>query len=368
MKKVCIVTTVHPLFDTRIFHKEAKYLIRAGYDVTLIAQNDKDEVIDGIKISSLLKPKNRLSRIFLLTKRAYSLALKECADVYHFHDPELLPWMLLLKYKTGAKIIYDVHEDYQKQILSKHWIYGAIRKSISYIFNIIEKSISRNFDYIITATDSIASNFKQKNVVVLNNYPIVNERSVSHKVIDSTDFTVVYVGGLTKIRGIKEIIESIEYIKSKKEVKLKLIGNFSEKDFETELKNMPEWSKIEYLGYLPKKDTLAHLINADAGIVCFWPEPNHIEAMPNKMFEYMEAGLPIIASDFSLWRKIINDANCGVIVNPLNPKDIARGIQYLIDNSGKATEMGENGRKAILEKYNWKIEEKKLLSLYGELS
>ena len=100
-KKVCILTSVHTPFDTRIFHKQAKSLLKAGYDVTLIAQHDKDELVGGIRMVALPKPKNRLWRM-LGTWRVFKLALKQKAEIYHFHDPELLPWGWLLARRSLA--------------------------------------------------------------------------------------------------------------------------------------------------------------------------------------------------------------------------------------------------------------------------
>ncbi len=97
MEKVCILTSVHSLFDIRIFHKQAKTLAKAGYDVTLIVQHTRDEVIEGIKVIALPKPKNRFHRMIGLVFRVFRLALTQKADVYHFHDPELLPVGVLLR-------------------------------------------------------------------------------------------------------------------------------------------------------------------------------------------------------------------------------------------------------------------------------
>lgn len=139
--KICLLSSVHQSFDGRIFHKEAKTLAKTGYDVILIAQNDKEEIVDGIKIVSLPKPKNRLERMVLLTPLCLIKALKQKANVYHFHDPELLFVGILLRLFTKAKIIYDVHEDYGKQILSKLYLPKFTRWAIASAVNTIEKKV-----------------------------------------------------------------------------------------------------------------------------------------------------------------------------------------------------------------------------------
>jgi len=370
-KKICILTSVHHALDVRIFHKEAKTLANAGYDVSLIAQHDKEEIVDGIRIIPLPKPKNRLVRMLFLTRKAYKLALEQKADIYHFHDPELLPRMLKLKKKTKAKIIYDVHEDVPKQILSKHWIPEILRKPAACIFNIYEKSIAKKFDYVITATPHIKENFTQKNVIDIKNYPVVQNLKNFKNQNESKKndfFTLIYAGGLSRLRGIKEIIQSLNFVSPKYPIRLQLLGEFDDKIFEQEIRRLKKWEKVDFLGWVPQKETIKHLSGAGIGLVCFWPEPNHINAMPNKIFEYAIAGLPIIASNFPLWKEIIEGNNCGICVNPLNPKEIAKAIEYLIEHPNEAKIMGENGRKAVLEKYNWENESKKLLEVYEELA
>jgi len=134
--KVCVITSAHPALNTRPFYKEAISLVKEGYDVIMIAQHNKNEVVDGVKIIALPKPKNRFYRMFVTTLNVFRLALKQKANVYHFHDPELIPIGLLLKFFTKAKVIYDVHEDYEAKILNKNWISSYFRKPIAIGFEI----------------------------------------------------------------------------------------------------------------------------------------------------------------------------------------------------------------------------------------
>lgn len=369
--KVCILTIVHPAFDTRILHKEAKTLAKAWYDITLIAQHNKNETVDGIKIIALPKPKNRIFRILFLTKKAYEIALNEKADIYHFHDPEFLLWAVKLKKKTGAKVVYDVHEDVPQQILSKGWIPKILRKPIALFFNFYEKRKAKQLDFIIAAWPKIKENFQERgitNIEVITNYPILEYFPTAKQKIkkEENKKNVIYVGGLTRIRGIVQIVESLKFIKDKT-IKLILIGRFSDKGLREELKKIPEWKRVEFKGWLQQKEAYQTMINADIGLICFLPVPNHMNAIPNKLFEYMAAGIPVIASNFPLWRDIIGGNKCGLTVDPTKPKAIAKAAEWLIEHPEEAQKMGENGRKAVLEKYNWEAESKKLLKIYGEL-
>lgn len=368
--KVCLLSSVHPPFDVRIFHKEAKTLLKAGYDVVIIAQNDKEEIVDGIKIIPLPKPKNRLERMVLLTLRYLIKALKQNANVYHLHDPELLLVGLVLKLITKSKVIYDVHEDYGKQILSKSYLPEGTRGFVAIAVKIVEGVIAKTFDGIVTATDDISNNFStHKRAVAVKNFPVLSDFTEIRKDNrhNSDTFNLIYIGGITEIRGITQIIQALEHINPQKRVKLTLYGKFYPIIYEEQVKKLKGFEKVEYHGWLDPQEIPHKMVQSDIGIVCFLPEPNHINAMPNKLFEYMACGLPIIASNFSLWKEIVEGNNCGICVNPLNSKEIARVIEYLIDHPDEAKRMGENGRKAVEERYNWEKESEKLLKVYAEL-
>jgi glycosyltransferase involved in cell wall biosynthesis len=365
-KKVCILTSVHPPFDTRIFHKQAKTLVKAGYDVTLIAQHDGDEVVDGIKIIALPKPKNRFQRM-MGTWRVFRIALRQKADVYHFHDPELLPAGMLLKILTKGRVIYDVHEDYPAAILTKHWLTPPVRKPIAKIANYIEKWGASRLNYIVAATKDIAGKFERTGeVATIKNYPIV-ERFQPIPRCDTGQPTLIYAGGLSPIRGISEIVHAMTYLDSCRNARLVLYGKFETESYRGLVQGLQGFDWVEYRGLVKPEDAWQQLGFATIGIVCFLPAPNHINAMPNKLFEYMAAGIPVVASNFPLWKEIVEGNNCGLTVNPLCPSEIARAIEYLLDHPAEALHMGENGRRAVLEKYNWEAESKKLLEIYERL-
>jgi len=363
-KKICILTSVHPVSDTRIFHKQAKALAKAGYDVTLVVQHDREETIEGIKILPLEKSANRFSRMLKTIWQIWHKAVKQRADVYHFHDPELMMVGLLLKLQ-GQKVIYDVHEDVPRQILSKYWIPKPLRKSIAWLVEQVENFSAKRFDAVITATPFIRERFKQVScdAVNVNNFPILSEMHLPDFDWSKKECAVCYVGGIAEIRGIFEMIKAI----SQADAKLLLAGQFSPAGDRNRAATMPGWSKVEELGQLSRIEVKEVLSRSKAGLVLFHSEPNHTDAQPNKMFEYMSAGIPVIASDFPLWKKFIEDNRSGICVNPLDPLAITQAIQWIIDHPDGARHMGENGRKAVEEKYNWEQEANKLMLLYEEL-
>lgn len=361
--KICHITTVHPAKDTRIFQKECVSLAKHGFETHLIVANQKSEVVHGVNIHSVTSPASgRIQRMRKTTKIAFEKAMELNADIYHFHDPELLPVGLKLK-KQGKKVIYDTHEDVPRQILSKYYIPALPRPIIARFFEIYENRIASKMDAVIAATPFIRDRFLKinPNTVDINNYPILEKFQVESQPEKIHD--ICYVGLMSKIRGIEEMIKMLAFT----DAKMTLIGAFQSKEEEKHIRNLPTWKKVNFLGKKNRQDVATILSQSKMGIVTFHPEPNHINAQPNKIFEYMAAGLPLVASDFPLWRKIVSDHQAGICANPLHPKEIADAVNKLLENEASAHQMGINGKKAVEEIFNWEQEEKKLIQLYSKL-
>lgn len=364
MNKVAHLTSVHAHFSSRIFYKECKTLAQAGYRVVFVVQYDKNKEVDGIQIQGLPKPQNRFERIIRTSWQVYRLANQENAKIYHFHDPELIPIGLLLK-AQGKAVIYDVHEDVPRQIISKNYIPKSIRYLVSWLFERLENFAARHFDAIVAATPFIENRFSKLGCysINVNNYPISNELYSPQLDWSNKERAVCYVGGIADIRGISEMIEAI----GQTDANLLLAGKFSSASQRQQAMSMDGWVDVKELGQLNRREVAQILRKSVAGLVLFHPQPNHINAQPNKMFEYMSAGIPVIASDFPLWREIVEGNQCGICVDPLNPQAISEAIQWLLEHPDEAKRMGKNGRKAVEEKYNWETEAEKLRSLYREL-
>lgn len=367
--KITHLTSAHPRYDTRIFLKECSSLAKiSNYQVSLVvADGLGDETKNSVNIFDVgAKTGGRISRMTKTVKKVFEKAKELNSDIYHLHDPELLPIGLKLK-KLGKKVIFDAHEDLPKQLLGKPYLNKFLLKNLSIVVAIYEKYTCRKFDAIITATPFICEKFLNinENTIDINNFPILGELANSIPWIDKKD-EVCYVGGISEIRGIKELIKSFEYIEDTN-ITLNLVGEFNTKSIEEEVKSYYSWRAIDELGLLGREAVAEIMGHSKAGLVTFYPLPNHVDAQPNKMFEYMSAGLPLITSNFPFWREIVEGNKCGICINPLEPKEISDAIKYIINNPKEAEQMGKNGKKAVEEKYNWNVEEEKLYAIYEGL-
>lgn len=366
--KIVHLTSVHPAFDTRIFHRECKTLAAAGYDVVLIAPHDQEVAQEGVTIRPVPIPKGRLSRMLKTAAQVFLAALRERADVYHFHDPELIPAALLLKL-CGKKLVADVHEDVPGNILIKFWLPRWVRRPVGWLVGSLEGLAAIFMDGVIVATPAIARRFSAGKALIVRNYPILDEwKSVTVTPYAERLPRVVYVGKIEGVRGPAEMVEAIRLVDDVPGVGLALAGDFAPAELENELRSLPGWERVENMGFLSRSDVGRLLGRSRVGLVLLHPAPNHTEAQPNKLFEYMAAGLPVVASDFPLWRELIEGLGCGLVVNPQNPKEIAGAISTLLEDPARARAMGRRGREAVAAKYNWNIEARHFLDLYEQVT
>jgi len=359
--KVCHISTVHSVYDDRIFQKECRTLAEEGFEVYYIVTNKSEEIVDGVHIIPLPECKGRMERFFKKKKLAFKKAKEINADIYHFHDPELITIGIKLKL-MGKKVIYDSHEDVPIQILNKEWLGNIkIRRIISSVFNLYEKFAARFFDSVISVTSGIVKKFEMnKRPTLVRNLPVLE---VIDKAVEKKDenerFTLVYAGGLTRIRGIKELAEAVGLLEGK--VELQLMGEWENDLFKSECLDGQGGKYTTYLGIRPLNEVYSYMKAADLGICTLLPAKNHLMSLPVKVFEYMSCSLPVLMSNFPYWVETFGER--GIYADPNDPTDIAEKVDELI-NSDHLISLGEQNRGFIKENYSWESERKVLVDLY----
>jgi glycosyltransferase involved in cell wall biosynthesis len=362
MVSVCHISTVHSENDDRIFHKECVSLAREGYEVYYIVPTEKEREEFNVKIIPLKRAENRLFRLFALSCIAFYKALKINASVYHFHDPELMLVGVLLKC-FGKKVIYDVHEDLPKQVLYKPWIkFHFVRKIFSFLIYYSEKMCCLFFDAIIAATPDIASKFDLKKTSVVRNLAIVkliDSRATFY--CDTDKFVLIYVGGLSEIRGIKEVVQALHFLNDPN-IEFWLLGPWSSDSFRKECESLLGYEYVRYFGHFNLEEVYPYIKRADAGVALLYPTTNHLKSLPVKAFEYMACNKAMIMSDFDYWKKLFHQ--CAIFANPMDIHEIADSVKKLKLDSHLRQKMGEMGRALIDQEFSWEVESKILFERY----
>lgn len=364
--KVCHITSAHKRYDVRIFEKECSSLAEIGYDTYLLVNdNEKNEEKNGVKIISTgYKPLSRRERMFGSINVLLKKALEIDADIYHLHDPELLQIVGKLK-KRNKKVIFDVHEDTELQIMDKDWIPNVLRWIVAYVYKLYSGKKFKICNGIITVTPSIVKKMRKysKNVIMITNYPILSEVSNSKR-NDCSDY-IFFAGGISKQWCHDRIIKAIENIEN---VRYKIAGPVEDGYIET-LKQCKGWNKVDYLGKIPHSEVQSLYQGAIAGMAI--NECSQIRGEGTlgntKLFEIMEAAVPVICTNYRLWKEVVERNNCGICVDCKDVNAIEDAILTFKNDIQKRLEMGENGRRAVEEKYNWEKEREKMVKYYGEI-
>ncbi len=358
--KICHLTSVHQRYDIRIFEKECVSLANHGFNTFLIVNDAlEDECYKGVTIVSTgYSEKSRMKRLISGRKYLLEKALECDASVYHIHDPELLPLGMKL-IKKGKVVIYDSHEDVPRQILSKQWIPKLMRKMISRVVEAYENYCAKRLSAVVVPTPYIEKRFKTLNNTVeqICNFPIRDEFFAS-SISNNKKYDICYIGNLSRSRG----IEMCARATCEMGINLEIAGKFETEEFKDYI--LGTYKNVNYHGILNRNEVVELLNSCKLGLAILLPMPNYINAYPIKLFEYMASGIPVVTSDFPVWRDIVEKNKCGYCVNPEELSTIIEAIRKILNNPNDALQMGSNGIKAIREIYNWSVEEKKLIRLY----
>lgn len=367
--KVAHMTSVHAATDPRIVFKECATLASAGYDVVLIAPEPPAEVPAGVRHRTVPFPRNRFERFTKTNREVLRAALEERADVYHFHDPELI-WIGAVLRMRGAHVIFDVHEDIPLDIRTKPWIPPALRPGVSAVAGFVLRIMQRFFTAIVPATTSIAQTFTHRRTVVVRNYPRLEELAPADGdvPIERRPMTALYLGSVTAIRGVEQMVDAMAHPMMPQGARLLLAGPFEDDALRRRLETLNGWAHVDAPGRLAQREVPRVLARSRMGLLVLQPAASFERALPTKLFEYMACGLPVIVADFLECVQIVERFECGIVVDPRDSNQIALAMCRLFNNPQEARAMGERGRVAALDRYAWSNEARTLVGLYREIA
>jgi glycosyltransferase involved in cell wall biosynthesis len=293
----------------------------------------------------------------------YRKALRQCADIYHFHDTGLIPvgWLLKLH---GKRVLYDVHEDTPASIRDTYWIPRWARPVVAWAVDIAEKLSGRMLDGIVAATPHIGHRFPHSKTVVVQNFPLLDEAFPASRPYLERPPLVLYIGSIDAIRGVLELVDAMSVLPETLQARLAIGGEFDPPELVQEARQSPGWKCTDYAGWQNRYGLLDLLSRARVGVVPYLPAANTMDCQPIKLFEYMLAGLPIVASNLPRLSEIVIEVQCGILVDPSQPEAIAEALQWLLEHPTEAQAMGKRGRQAVLQTYNWNSQAQLLLDLY----
>ncbi len=354
-KQVVMLANGHVPYDTRIFIKEAQSLTEEGFKVSIILPYEKTEHRNGIDILGIAPAKSGLGKLIVNPFRILRKAISQpSASIFCIHDSDILltGWALKL---LGRKVIYDAHEDTPLQIQYQHWIPKILRVPYAWLYRFIEKISGWLFNAIIVAEPVIKKYFPSKKTFLVRNFSSIESFKKLSSLYPYADrpSKLVYVGLLSEARGLFEMLEGAKIAQSKINFEFLLGGKFSPPSLQEKvIKNY----KVSFNGWVEFNDLPEVLYKSKIGIIVPNPNPRYKTNYPVKLFEYMAAALPVIASREGESALFVEEARCGILVDPKNTSEIAEAIQWLFQNPVEAEAMGKRGQALIFEKYNWENE------------
>lgn len=367
MPLVCQVISGYHRNDARIFRRQSISLKNSGFNVTVLTNDGLEgEVVDGIKFIKCEKRYARTKELLLATKQFKNKAFEINADIYVLHSPELLPLGIKLR-KAGKIVVYDAHEDLPRHILEKEWVPKVFRKPLSFAIEKYMNYALAKFNAVITPLSHIIDHFRiiNSNTLLVANFPIIKPfAKFTLEEYCKREPIICYSGTAYRYSNQIAILDAIQSIEN---VSYEIAGHIDEELF-AQMKSHTAKSKFSYLGRINSVELDIFYSKMRVGLVIYDYKLNLGYKLgsygTNKIFEYMEAALPIICTDYELWKNIVDKYNCGICIQPGDTKQIYEAISFLLNNPEEAYRMGQNSRRAVENEFNWQTHQKDFLKLF----
>lgn len=370
--RVCVLTTVHFWNDNRVYYKEVLSLKKLGYDVIYVANNCVGNVDPGINAINIDKDTDTIRRILSFLKTFNIVKNLDC-EVVHFHDPELIPTGLLLKWFTNKKVVYDVHEDYPSQMLTKYYLPWYVRKPLHRIMKFFEWLSGKSFDHIIVADQAVYKHFPTRKTTILFNYPSIEKLSEADKNLKNIvkEYDIIFPGSMAKFTA-KLILNIIKKAQEQGRVlRCLLISPFKfdggKEWVERTAYDLEIKENLTLMDRIPPYEVPLYLSKTRVGLIPLPDTPKMRSNIPTKMFEYMYYKLPVITGDLPPCGYFMRKDEYGFLVKCDSVEEYTDKILYLLNNPTVLASYGEKGHELVLKKYNWEKEEYKLRNVYNKL-
>lgn len=364
-----MLAPVHRAWGNRVV-RECVSLAEAGYRVRALMRCEEEHVAEGVTFLPAPAYRNRLQR-FLTLPKVLRMALAERADIYHLHNPDMIPLALVLKL-LGKTVIYDTHEDYSQRLLLRAWLPKPLRRPLGYLLARAERGLSYWVDATLVTQERQLPRFSAR-CRLLRNAPVLSEALMARVRVEAEvlarearPYRLIYAGGLSRARGLFNALDALRELNAQGlATRLWLLGPELEPCLDQAMRH-PAWGHVDYLGLQPHETVLAHMMRADVGLAVLSDEGDHAAARPTKLFEYMACGLPFLASDFPLWREFVGERS-GVWVRPDDPAELLEALCTLLGDDDWRQELAVQGEEFVAG-FNWDEEKQSLLAVYEHLS
>ena len=360
------LAAAHAATDPRIAEKECRALAEAGHDVAFVVPHDRDETLGSVRILAVPRPTSGKERMLHTTRAVVRRALGAARGretVFHVHEADLLPFVLPLAAR-GRRVVYDAHEDTPRQTFHQAWIPRPARLPVAAAYAGLEALAGRLCAGIVAATPTIADRYPTRKTALVRNFPVLSDAPVPP--FASREALVAYVGAVTVARGAEEMVRAAALLPEG--ARLAVAGTPFPASLPGRLAGLPGFARTDLLGPLGRPAVADLLARARVGLVALHATPQYRDAYPTKLFEYMAAGLPVVATDVPLWRSVVEGAGCGLLVDPLDPAAVAAACARLLEDDALAARMGAAGRDAALARFSWRGEGERLVRFYDALA